>query len=112
MITYSFKITNVNRLLVYIDEDNNTFENLITKIHYNYIGIDSEDNTMAIYNSSVNLAKPKTNDYTIFSDLTESNLIEWINQLITTDELELMQTVIKNNIIDKQTKASSLPWES
>ena len=110
MITYSFKITNVNRLILYIDEEGNYFENVITKIHFYYEGIDSEDNTKAIYNSSVNLTKPKsTTDYTKYSDLTEDNLISWITQLISDDELQLMQTVIKNNILDQQTKGT-LPW--
>ena len=110
MITYNFHITNVNRLLIYIDEDNNTYENVITKIHFYYEGIDSDDNTKAIYNSSVNLSRPtSTTNYTKYSDLTEDNLISWITQLISNDELELMQTVIKNNIIDQQTKGT-LPW--
>ena len=29
-ITYSFKITSINRLLLYIDENDNRYENLIT----------------------------------------------------------------------------------
>ena len=110
MITYSFKVTNINRLLIYIDEENNSYENVITKINYYYEGIDSDDNTKAIYNSSVNLSKPTSiTNYTKYSDLTEDNLISWITQLISTDELELMQNVIKNNILDQQTKGT-LPW--
>ena len=110
MITYSFKVTNINRLLIYIDEENNSYENVITKINYYYEGIDSDDNTKAIYNSCVNLSKPTSpTNYTKYSDLTEDNLIEWITQLISNVELEFMQSVIKNNIIDQQTKGT-LPW--
>ena len=110
MITYSFKVTNINRLLIYIDEENNSYENVITKINYYYEGIDSDDNTKAIYNSCINLSRPTSiTIYTKYSDLKEDNLIEWITQLISNDELELMQTVIKNNILNQQTKGT-LPW--
>jgi hypothetical protein len=108
-INYSFKITSCNRLILYIDEDNQRYENLITKINYQYIGVDSDDNTTAIFNSSINLPKPTTSDYKNYNELTESDIIIWLESLISTDELTLMKTVIENNITDTKTK-TSLPW--
>ena len=108
-ITYSFKITSCNRLIIYIDEEDNRYDNLITKINYQYIGKDSDDNTTAVFNSSINLPKPKTSDYKNYNDLTENDIIVWLESLISLDELTLMKTVIENNITDTKTKAS-LPW--
>jgi len=109
MTIYSFKITSCNRLILYIDAEGKRYENLITKINYQYIGIDSDDNTTAVFNSSVNLPKPTTSDYKNYNDLTENDIIIWLESLISTDELALMKTVIENNITDTKTKAS-LPW--
>jgi len=39
MITYPFKITSVNRLILYVDEDGNEFNNVITKINFYYEGV-------------------------------------------------------------------------
>ena len=107
-ITYSFKITGINRLLLYVDEDGNTYNDLITKINFYYQGID-DDNTTAIYNSCVELAKPKVDSYKSFNELTENDLTSWLEQSLSLDEITLMQTVIKNNIDDKKTR-SILPW--
>ena len=41
-ITYSFKITGINKLTLYVDENNNRFENLITKIDFYYSGTDED----------------------------------------------------------------------
>ena len=102
-INYSFKITSCKRLILYNDEEGNRYENLITKINYQYIGVDSEDNTTAIFNNSINLPKPTTSDYKNYNDLTESDIIIWLESLISTDELTLMKTVIENNITDTKT---------
>ena len=107
-ITYSFKITSVNRLILYVDEENNEYNNLITKINYYYEGIDEEENK-AIYNSCISLPKPKTSDYKNYNDLTENDIILWLESLIPESEITLMQSVIKNNIDDIKTKAT-LPW--
>jgi hypothetical protein len=45
-ITYSFKISSINKLLYYADEDGNTYENLISKINYYYQGIDEDNVTV------------------------------------------------------------------
>ena len=108
-ITYSFKILSINKLSSYVDEENNTYTDVITKINYQYVGVD-DDNSTAIYNSSISLPKPTTSDYKSYNLLIESDIISWLESLITIDELTLMKTVITNNIEDSKTKTSSLPW--
>ena len=82
---------------------------MITKINYYYEGIDEEENK-AIYNSSVSLSKPTTTNYKNYNELTETDLISWIESLISSEEIALMQTVIYSNIQDIKTRSSSLPW--
>ena len=108
-ITFSFKISSVNKLLYYADEDGNTYENLISKIDYQYVGTD-EDNVTLSYNSSIDLPKPTSTNYKNYNELTEADIISWLESLIPESEITLMQSVIKNNIDDIKTKATSLPW--
>ena len=110
-ITYSFKISSVNKLLYYADEDGNTYENLISKIDYQYVGID-EDNVTLAYNSSIDLPKPTSTNYKNYNELTEADIISWLESLISTDTITLMQTVISKNIYDIKTKADKLPWST
>jgi len=110
-ITYSFKISSVNKLTYYADEEGNTYENLISKIDYQYVGID-EDNVTLSYNSSIDLPKPTSSNYKNYNDLTESDIISWIESLISSDTITLMQTVISKNIDDIKTKTTSLPWST
>ena len=104
-VTYSFKITSVNRLILYVDEDGNEFNNVITKINFFYEGI------KAIYNSSVSLAKPKIQSYKTFSELTEADLVLWLETAISETEINLMKTVIEKNIEEINT-TSPLPWQT
>jgi hypothetical protein len=107
-ITYSFKITAINRLLIYVDEDGNSFENVITKIHYYYYGVDDEG-LDAFYNSCLSLGKPNIDTYKEFIELNEEELLSWIETSITDAELSLMQSVIAKNIEEQKTK-TTLPW--
>jgi len=65
---------------------------------------------MTIYNSCINLPKPTSTNYKIYNELTEADLITWIESLISTKEITLMQTVINLNTQDIKTRSSSLPW--
>jgi len=66
-VTYSFKITSVNRLILYVDEDGNEFNNVITKINFYYEGVNDDNGIKAIYNSSVSLAIPTVQAYKAFT---------------------------------------------
>ena len=104
-ITYSFKITSVNRQPLFIDQDGNRFDNVITKINFYYQGTD-ENGVIAIYNSSVSLAKPNIETYKAFAELTEVELVGWLEASLSTNELSLMQLVIEQNINNKITLTS------
>jgi len=107
-ITYTLKITALNKINEYVDENNITYNNVITKVHYQYIGVD-DDNISAIFNSSVTLSKPTSTDYKNFDELTENDIITWVQSLISDNELSIIKTCIANNIDDKKS-ITSLPW--
>ena len=109
-ITYSFKILSINKLSSYVDEENNTYTDVITKINYKYIGINDDDNSTSTFYGFINLPKPTSTDYKSYNSLIESDIISWLESLITFDEITLMKNVITNNIEDSKTKTSSLPW--
>jgi len=66
-ITYSFKITYVNKLVYYVDEEGNTHESLLSKINFQYVGID-EDNVTLAYNLYIDLPKPTSSNYKNYND--------------------------------------------
>ena len=101
-ITYSFKITSVNRQPLFIDQDGNRFDNVITKINFYYQGTD-ENGIIAVYNSHVSLVNPDINTYKAFNELTEAELLSWLEATLTEDDLSLMQSVIERNINEAYT---------
>ena len=108
-ITYSFKITSVNRQPLFIDQDGNRFDNVITKINFYYQGTD-ENGIISKCQSSVSLVNPDINTYKAFNELTEAELLSWLEASLKSDELSLMQSVIEQNIENINT-LSSLPYE-
>jgi hypothetical protein len=83
---------------------------VITKINFYYEGVNA-DGIKAIYNSSVSLAKPKIQNYKTFSELTEADLVLWLETAIPESEINLMKMVIEKNIEEINT-TSSLPWQT
>jgi len=97
MITYSFKITSVYCLILYDDEDGNEFNNVITKINFYYQEID-DDGIKAIYNSCVSFANSSVQSYKAFLELTEPDLILWLETAVPETDITLMKMVIAKNI--------------
>ena len=95
-ITYSFKITAINRLLIYLDEDGNSFENVIAKIHYYYYGVDDEG-LDALYNSCLSLGKPNIDTYKEFIELNEG-----LERIILSKSETNEQTIVIEANTDKQ----------
>ena len=108
-IDYNIKIISLNKLSSYTDENGNQYENVVTKINYQYIGVC--DNITRTFNSSVNLDKPSNANYINFSELTEEALISWIKNSIPNDEIIMIEKCIENSIEDAKTITTLLPWQ-
>ena len=109
MITYTFKITSLNKLLFYMDEDNNEYHNLITRVHYYIKGVD-EDGISSVYQTHLDLPKPTSSTFKPYNELSEEEMIGWITSLTSSIEIEFMQSVIQTNITNSKTITTALPW--
>ena len=109
MITYSFKITSLNKLLFYMDEDNNEYHNLITRVHYYIKGVD-EDGMSSVYQTHLDLPKPSSSTFKPYNELTEEEMIGWITSLTSSVVIEFMQSIIETNITNSKTTTTALPW--
>ena len=103
-ITYSFNITSVNRTPLFVDADGNQFENVITKINFYMQG--ELNGIVSKCQSSVSLVNPDINTYKAFNELTEAELLSWLEASLKSDELSLMQSVIEKNIENINTLTS------
>ena len=78
-------------------------------------GID-QDNYVGIYNGSTSLHAhdTKTSDFINFSNVTESNVISWIEQKLTNGQKTKIDDDIQNQINSRHIKEdlSNLPWTS
>ena len=108
-ITYTYKITSLNKLLFYVDEDNNEYHNLITRVHYYCKGTD-EDGMTSIYQTFLDLPKPSSSTFKPYNEISEEEMVGWITSLTSSFEIEFIQSVIQTNITDAKTKTTALPW--
>jgi hypothetical protein len=94
----------VNRQPLFIDDDGNRFDNVITKINFYYQG--ELNGIVSKFNSSVSLAKPNINTYKPFAELTEVEMLAWLETSVSSDEIGFIQSVIVNRIEDMNTLTS------
>lgn len=99
MIQYEFKVSGVDCIIL---ED--TMANVITTVHYRYIGTNKDGIAAETY-GAMSLPAPLVESFTPFNSVTSVTVINWLNLILGTkneDEdfsrLELMQQSIENEI--------------
>lgn len=107
MITYEIKISKLE-----IDNSNVDYPNTVKSIFFDCTGIDNETGKSYIQKSRCLAPDKDSSDFVPFEQLTESIVLEWINNSTVLQN-------IKNNIsriIDKMNKpieiTDNLPWNN
>ncbi len=106
-VTYEWVITSIKKA-----PSLNGLTDVVTKINFDYIGTDSEDNTSGTFHGAVTLGSPDAENFTSLSDLTEDQVIEWVKPLHETTHME---HVIGKQIEFQKTpmfvEVDNLPWD-
>ena len=79
--TYQFKI---HQLEAYVNKDG--LDHVVYNIHYSYHVTDADSNEAYIY-QMITVPEPDAENFTSFVDLTEDQVISWIENLVNMDHL-------------------------
>jgi hypothetical protein len=78
---------NINTLEAKIHE--NGLDNVVFNIHYRYLGVDNDNDKYAISQMGILNVQFKEGDpFTPFEDLTESQILEWLESGLNTQEMQ------------------------
>ena len=105
--TYTWEITGLKRRTV------GALSDAVVKVTWNRKGVDSSSNT-AIIGGVCLFDEPSTEGFTAYASLTEANVLGWITDIITDDEIAAIKVTIDRNIaelVNTPTEiTSSFPW--
>ena len=112
-ITYSYKIKALQTKPSTVNSSGDTISNSIICCWWQKKGI-NQDNYVGIYNGATSLHAhdTSTSDFINFSDVTESNVISWIEQKLTNEQQTKIDKDIENQINTMYIKEdlSNWPW--
>ena len=102
--TYTWEITQMDTI-----PDFNGFSNFVTRVYWRYIGT-NENNTSSNITGYVEFDNRGPNEYIEYTDITEEEVINWLNNYTSVGE---MQTIITQKIYDIENPPIinlPLPW--
>lgn len=87
-------------------------ENVITKVHYSYTGVDSVSGKSSFRYGQELFEPVEGGSFTPFADVTETQVISWLADVVDTQIIEpYLIKEIENQIIPKYVSVTA-PWES
>jgi hypothetical protein len=107
-INYSFKITNIYCYPTY-----ETFENFVFSILWDYVGTDGTYVSNIL--GSTDIPYNPNAEYTPYENLTEEEVISWVEQYTEASRLEDARYIISSRITEESKPPSvinpKLPWD-
>ncbi len=106
-ITYTYKITKLEVIPLY-----NGLENVITIIRFKYDGVDSESGFSGSFIGACPVNRPESDNFIQFVNLTEQNVIEWVQNNHPVGHMQ--EQIIKQieNQINSLNTEIDLPWSN
>jgi hypothetical protein len=104
--TYTWQITQMDTI-----PDFSGFTNFVTRVYWKYIGA-NENNISSSIVGYVEFDERGPNPYIEYNDLTEEDVINWLDTYASVDEL---QNIISQKIFDIENPPTvnlPLPWTS
>ena len=102
--TYTWEITQMD-----IIPNLSGFTNFITKVYWKYIGINQNDTSSSIV-GYVEFNKRGPNPYIEYDNITEEEVVSWLNDYANVDELESLISQKIYNIENPPTVNLPFPW--
>ena len=106
-ITYTWSITGLKR-----SPSLNGLTNVVTGIKFNYTGVDSESGESYTFPGAVPVGEPSPDNFTLFENLTEADIISWAQANHPTDHMnKRIEEAIARKISPIE-EDIPLPWSS
>jgi hypothetical protein len=104
-ITYTFKVNKVE-----IAPSLDSLTDVVTRVRYDYIGVDEDGNT-ATFAGATPMPAPDSEHYTPFNQLTEEDVISWLE--VVADKPHMQERIAKQieAIIAPKYVDVPLPWD-
>lgn len=67
--------------------DANSLPDVVTRISFSYVGED-ENGVVGLYNGTILLPEPSSQDFIPFDDLSQEQMIEWIKSFESEEEMK------------------------
>ena len=104
-ITYSFKILKLNVMPSFFI-NSVELKNVVTSVIYQYIGLNSKNGQTCVVTGEAIMAPPSLDDYKEFHELTQEEVLNWLNKIdVTKFQRDINNYLTGNNII-----SMGLPW--
>jgi hypothetical protein len=111
MIEYSWHINALDRS---IGPDDDGHENVVTTVHYSYIADNGEGHTAQSI-GTVSLSWEEDDEWIEFEDLTQSDVVGWVEDDIGEDQLAEIKSKLDANIEEEvnptEESSSDMPWD-
>jgi hypothetical protein len=105
--TYTWEITGLKRRTV------GALSDAIVKVNWIRKGVDDSSNT-AVFGGVCLFDEPSTEGFTAYASLAEADVLGWITDIVSDDEIAAIKTTIDRNIaelVNTPTEiTSSFPW--
>ena len=84
---------------------------VVTRVRYNYTGVDEETGLSAVFAGSTPTPQPASgSEFIPFQDLTEAEVVAWLEAIVPTDHMQEVITKNINNQIAPKYEPAPLPW--
>lgn len=104
-ITYTWKITSM-KMAPSLDG----LSDVITNVQFEYKGTDADSGFSSSFMGAIPISKPNSADFVPLKDLTENEVIAWVQSIYQMDHPnEQIKKGIENQIIPED-KDAPMPW--
>lgn len=104
-ITYTWKISGM-KMAPALDG----LSDVITNVRFEYKGIDSDTGFSSSFNGAIPIGKPNSADFVPLKDLTENEVVAWVQSIYPMDHPnEVVLKGIENQIVPED-KDAVMPW--
>lgn len=104
MITYKWTIPAVEKQFIL-----NGLADVITEVHWRYIGKDENGITGQVYGSQ-KLNEPNSELFTPYSEISEEDVIKWLESNIDVEDIKKSVISQIESITNPSKETSSPPW--
>lgn len=103
-ISYSWEVISLYKTTI------NELDDVVVKVRFNYLGQDNDTGKSSVYSTEFELPSPTPELFVPFNQLTEAQVIGWLNDNINTEHLNVRieRDIEKQNSTVEE--VTIMPW--